>query len=223
MAIIRRLHIPLQRPEGIIPHLGAPHHWKEGRSAKCLIDSWWAANDIPPSIRRLLKQAPEWRDAVLVDAFAERCTDLEDGRPSHSQSDLLAIIGLRDKIGILSIEAKVDEGFDKTVAEWIGDGSQGKAIRLAKLSSMLGISSECIPGLRYQLFHRTAAAVLEAKRYRTDRAAMIVQSWCPQRSSFADYLAFCRALKVSEPEANELTTQLDVDGVQLRLGWSAEA
>lgn len=223
MATIRRLHVPLLAPEGIIPHLGAPHHWKEGRSAKCLIDSWWGANDIPPSIRRMLDGAPEWRDAVLIDAFAERCTDLEDGRPSHSQSDLLAIVALASGIGVLSIEAKVDEGFDKMVGQWIGDGSAGKAVRLAKLTALLDIEDQAIEGLRYQLLHRTAAAVLEAKRYRTNQAAMIVQSWCSVRSSFGDYLAFCRALGGLEPEPNRLTASINVGGVRLRLGWSAEA
>ena len=223
MAAIRRLHVPLLAPEGIIPHLGALHHWKEGRSAKCLIDSWWASNDIPASIRRMLDEAPEWRDVALIDAFAERCTDLEDGRPSRSQSDLLAIVGLARRIGVLSIEAKVDEGFDKTVGEWIGDGSQGKAIRLAKLMALLGISASSVERLRYQLLHRTAAAVLEARRYRANQAAMIVQSWCPGRSSFGDYLAFCCALGLPEPAANQLTAPVSVGEVQLRLGWSAEA
>ncbi len=221
-AAIRRLHVPLLTPEGIIPHLGAPHHWKEGRSAKCLIDSWWKENDIPVSIRRMLDDVPEWRNAALVDAFAERCTSLDDGRPSHSQSDLLAIVGLTAGIAVLSIEAKVDEGFDKTVGQWIGNGSEGKAIRLAKLAALLGIQAQGIEGLRYQLLHRTAAALLEANRYRTHQAAMIVQSWCPDRSSFGDYLAFCAALGILEPKANELTGPISLGGVQLRLGWSAE-
>lgn len=171
----------------------------------------------------MLDGAPEWRDAVLIDAFAERCTDLEDGRPSHSQSDLLAIVALASGIGVLSIEAKVDEGFDKMVGQWIGDGSAGKAVRLAKLTALLDIEDQAIEGLRYQLLHRTAAAVLEAKRYRTNQAAMIVQSWCSVRSSFGDYLAFCRALGGLEPEPNRLTASINVGGVRLRLGWSAEA
>lgn len=117
MSKIRRLNAPLKKPEDVIPHLGAPHHWKEGRSAKCLVDQWWSANDLPVRIREILNQTPEWRDAEMIDAFVERCTSLEDGRPSHSQSDLLAVMGLGDGLGILSIEAKVDEGFDRTVAE----------------------------------------------------------------------------------------------------------
>lgn len=223
MATIRRLHVPLRVPADVIPHLGAKHHWKDDRSAKCLIDCWWAANDIPASIRRMLDEAPEWRDAILIDAFAERCTDLKDGRPSHSQSDLLGVIGLPTKIAVLSIEAKVDEGFDKTVGQWIVDGSAGKATRLARLTKLLGIPSQGVEALRYQLLHRTAAAVLEAKRYRTDQAAMIVQSWCPDMSSFGDYQAFCRTLGVPDPQANHLSASISLEGVQLRIGWSAEA
>lgn len=170
----------------------------------------------------MLDEVPEWRGAALIDAFAERRTDLEDGRPSHSQSDLLAIVALEIDIGVLSIEAKVDEGFDKTVGEWMGDGSQGKAVRLAKLTGLLGVPVSSASGLRYQLLHRTAAALLEARRYRASKAAMIVQSWCPSRSNFEDYLAFCWALGLSEPAANHLTAQIGVSGVQLRLGWSLE-
>ncbi|MBX9897247.1 MAG: hypothetical protein K2Y17_05000 [Qipengyuania sp.] len=223
MAVIRRLHVPLRAPEDVIPHLGAPHHWKQGRSAKHLIDSWWTANEIPASLKRLLDEAPEWRNAVLIDAFAERCTSLEDSRPSHSQSDLLAIVGVGNGIAVLSIEAKVDEGFDRTVGEWIGDGSKGKALRLARLRALLGIEDRIVSELRYQLLHRTAAAVLEAKRYRTNQAAMIVQSWCPERSSLDDYSAFCRVLGIAVTECNKLTDPISLGDVGLRLGWCAEA
>lgn len=123
MAAIRRIHVPLLSPESIKPHLGAEHHWKEGRSAKLLIDQWWAANDLPASIKGLLNQASEWRNAELVDAFAERKTSLDDGRPSHPQSDLIAIVGIENRLGILAIEAKVDEGFDKTIEQWLADDS----------------------------------------------------------------------------------------------------
>jgi len=137
VSVVRRIHVPLRRPEEIIIHLGAPHHWKEGRSAKSLIDQWWSANAIPPSILAILDQAPEWRGSELIDAYAERCTSLNDGRPSNSQSDLLAIVGTADSLGVLSIEAKVDEGFDKTVGDWlkVQDGSSRTALLLVRLGS----------------------------------------------------------------------------------------
>lgn len=220
---IHRLHVSLRAPEEVIPHLGAAHHWKAGRSAKSLIDQWWGANDIPERVRALLDQAPEWREAELIDAFAERCTDLADCRASASQSDLLAIAGLADGLGIIGIEAKVDEGFDKTVDAWRAQPSPGKAMRLSKLCSALGLNPEAIGGLRYQLFHRTVAAVLEAKRYRTRQAAMIVQSWSPHHDGFEDYRAFFAALGLPGLEPGVFSNALAIEGVLLRTGWSAEA
>lgn len=222
VAVIRRVHVPLQEPEDIIPHLGAPHHWREGRSAKCLIDQWWNANDFPSSVRSILEQTPEWRDAKLLDAFAERCTNLGDGRPSHSQSDLLAVVGLDSGIGILTIEAKVDEGFDKTIDEWLKVDSAGKRKRLEGLCARFGVNPREVGKYRYQLFHRVASALIEAKRYRASHAAMIVQSWCAQRSSFSDYVEFGRLIGFSDIRLDALTEPKTFDSVSLRIGWSSE-
>ena len=219
---IRRVNVPLLAPEAIIPYLGAPHHWREGRSAKSLIDQWWMANDLPGSVRRLLDQAPEWQNSELVDAFAERSTDLSDGRASHSQSDMFAIVGVGNKLGILIVEAKVDEGFDKLVDQWRADGSAGKQTRLAKLGNLLGLKSETVGGLRYQLLHRTASTIIEAKRYRASQAAMIVQSWSPSLHGHDDFLTFVDALGLAKVKPGELTGPKMVDGVSLRLGWSSE-
>ena len=220
--MIRRIHVPLNSPEDVIPYLGAPHHWKEGRSAKSLIDQWWLANDVPPKVRCLLDQANEWSSAELIDAFAERCTDLGDGRPTHSQSDLLCVLGLRTGVGILSIEAKVDEGFDKTVDEWRSDGSSGKARRLAGLCNCLGIADPDIGHLRYQLLHRTASALIEARRYRASNAMMVVQSWSDTADGFSDFVAFETALGVKPTRKGEISRAVNRGGVSLRLGWSAE-
>lgn len=170
----------------------------------------------------MLDQAPEWRDAKLLDAFAERCTNLGDGRPSHSQSDLLAVAALNSGIGILTIEAKVDEGFDKTIDEWLKVDSAGKRKRLEGLCARLGLNPKEVGQYRYQLFHRVASALIEAERYRSTHAAMMVQSWCPKKSSFDDYKAFCRLLGYRDTPVGALTEPKVFQGVALRLGWSAE-
>ena len=215
--------MPLRVPEDVIPHLGAAHHWKEGRSAKSLVDQWWATNDFPAPIRALLDQADEWRGAELVDAFVERCTSLADGRPSDSQSDLLAVVGLPDRLGVLSIEAKVDEGFDRTVSEWLARPSAGKEVRLTKLCALFGLDPASVGLLRYQLFHRTASAVIEARRYRATQAAMIVQSWSPRADGFDDYSRFCVAIGLGEPSLDQISPAISIGGVVLRLGWSANS
>lgn len=220
--MIRRLHVPLRAPEDVIPHLGAPYHWKEGRSAKSLVDQWWAANDIPRSVCALLDQSSIWRSAELIDAFVERRTDLRDSRPSPSQSDLLALVGLKDELGVVAIEAKVDEGFDITVDEWRARPSVGKDARLAKLCALFGLDQATVGTLRYQLLHRTASAVIEAKRYRAQQAAMIVQSWSARHDGYDDYARFLVALGVTNTEPGRFCGSVAVDGVALSVGWSAE-
>ena len=223
VAAVRRLHVPLRAAADAIPHLGAAHHWREGRSPKSLVDQWWTANALPLSVRNLLDQAQEWQTAELIDAYVERQTKLEDDRPSPSQSDLLAIVGIGDKLGVIVIEAKVDEGFDKTVSEWRAVDSKGKAQRLQKLCSLLGLDTASVAPLRYQLLHRTASAVLEARRYRAAIAAVIVQSWCPRSSGSEDFAAFLEALGITYPGAGQISAARQVGNVMLRFGWSAEA
>ena len=135
---------------------------------------------------------------------------------------MLAIVGIGDGLGIIAIEAKVDEGFDKTVEEWRRLDSAGKARRIVGLCALLDVKADSIGPIRYQLFHRVASALIEARRYRATQATMIVQSWCPDRTSFDDYVAFGRLLGFNKIRLDALTETKAFDGIGLRLGWSAE-
>jgi hypothetical protein len=143
---------------------------------------------------------PLFSTATLLDAFLERSVDLGDGeRPS--QTDLMAIVRLEDRLGILAIEAKVDEPFGPTVDKWLmeakGDGHV-RQTRLKILCGILGLDVERAGPIRYQLIHRSASAVIEAKRYCANDAAMLVQSFCPNRSWFDDYQVFVRVMGMNE-------------------------
>lgn len=219
-----RVHVPIKRPEDVIPHLGSPTHWQPGRSAKFVADTWFSANAIPPSVSAVLASDPVFSSAKLIDAFLERSVDLGDGeRPS--QTDLMAIVDLERGLGILAIEAKVDEPFGPTVDEWLGQAASGNEARLSRLKNlckMLGLEACDVGGLRYQLLHRSASAILEAKRYRTCEAAMVVQSFCQKRSWSDDYALFADAMGLGSAGPGTLTAAKTCDGVELRLGWVAE-
>lgn len=224
MAKLPRIHVPLLRPEDVIPHLGKPTHWKDGRSAKAVAESWFRANDLPAPVRAVLDQAEEYRGAELIDAWLERCVDLGDGqRPT--QTDLMAVLGIGPSDGgelaVLAVEAKVDESFGPTVAEWLVDASAAKRQRLAYLAGLFGLDPAACGPLRYQFLHRTASAVLEARRYRARRSVMLVQSFCPKASGFADYERFFEALGLPHLTSNMLSKPLAVAGVKLRIGWVA--
>jgi len=180
-----RIHVPLKRPEDVIPHLGSPSHWQPGRSAKLVADAWFSSNPMPASVASVLSTDPIFSRATVLDAFLERCVDIGDGgRPS--QTDLMAIVRLETTIGVLAVEAKVDEPFGPTVDEWLAQstvGGSGRQRRLTLLCALLGLDSDLVGKLRYQLIHRTASAIIEAGRYRV-RIPLIVGThstrwWAP--------------------------------------------
>lgn len=222
MAKLTRIAVPLLRPEDVKPHLGGPTHWKQGYSAKAVADSWFQANDVPPKVRSLLDQSPELRGAELIDAWLERCTDLCDKRGTATQTDLLAVLGVGDDLVIMAVEAKVAEGFDKPVSKWLGEGREGKADRLQGLCELLGFQRDNVGDLRYQLFHRTAAAILEARRYRANKAVLMVHSFCENATGLGDFTAFFERMGVHGCGKDALGGPVSVGGMSLWVGWTGD-
>lgn len=219
-----RIHLPIQRPAEVINHLGKPTHWQPGRSAKLAADTWFASQGIPTAVAAALASDPVFAGAQLLDAFLERGVELGDGeRPS--QTDVMAIVGIPSGIGVIAVEAKMDEPFGPTVSKWIEEGETDRAKRIARLAmlcGMLGLDPGTVGGLRYQLIHRTASALIEARRYRATEAAMVVHSFCPKRSWFDDFRAFADALGLAGAAPGGVTGQRSFDGVNLRLAWAAD-
>jgi len=165
-------------------------HWAIGRSARTLANAWEAADGLPPEIHNALAAIhPEPR---LLLAIPEHKTPLPGGR-RESQSDIFALIGSDNGLIAATIEGKVDEPFGPRVADWNPDGSPGKRERFDYLCRILGINS-CPPDLHYQLLHRTASALIEAERYGTPHAAMVVHSFSPDRRWFDAYAKFVEVL-----------------------------
>lgn len=218
-AKLPRIAVPLLKPQDVIPHLGRPTHWKQGRSAKAVADSWFAANDLPPRVRAVLEQAPEFRGAELIDAWLERSTDLGDGRGTPSQTDLLAVLGVGDELAVMGVEAKVTESLGPLVTDWLGKGGVGKEDRLQRLCDLLGFDRREVGDLRYQLFHRTAAAILEARRYRAGKAIMLVHSFCGEATGLADYAAFSERMGTNGAGRDRMAGPVRVGELQLWTGW----
>ena len=222
MPKLTRIAVPLLNPEDVIPHLGKPTHWKQGRSAKAVADSWFQANNIPPRVRAVLDQSPELKGVELIDAWLERCTDLGDRRGSATQTDLLAILGIGDELAVMAVEAKVTESFGPLVSEWIGEGGEGKEDRLQRLCDLLGFDRNEVGDLRYQLFHRTAAAILEARRYRAKNAVLMVHSFCEDATGLPDFIRFYERMGVQGCARDALSQPVQVSGTRLWIGWTGD-
>ena len=160
----------------------------------------------------VLHQAEEFLGMELIDGFFEKETDLRSrGRPS--QTDLLALTGDGEGFTVLGVEGKVDEPFGPLISEWLTDASANKRARLSVLQQTLGLADHNVSNLRYQLLHRTAAAIYEAQRYKVRRALMLVHSFSEGHSWFDDFRVFADAIGTPVSGTNELSAEVEVEGV----------
>ncbi len=141
------------------------------------------------------------------------------GGTRDSQNDLFALVTCAGQTVSMTVEGKVDERFGPTVAKWLTNPTKGKSVRLAFLQKLLGLP-ENLPGdVYYQLLHRTASAVIEAGRFKTDAAAMIVHSFSPERMWFDAYAHFLELLGIPETSGEMASIRLP-NGLPLYLGWA---
>jgi hypothetical protein len=195
--------------------LGDPdRHWRAGYSARALAERWTGAPGLPPEVAGLLDPP-----TALLYAIPEYRVPLP-GRGADSQCDLLAVLRTGGRLGVVAVEGKVDEPFGPTIGDWLGGGGPNRRDRLTGLCALLGCPDDPPPGLRCQLFHRAAAAVIEARRIGAAVAAAIVHSFSAAHRWLGDFEAFSAHLG----QAATLGTAADrrlAGGLTLRLGWAS--
>ncbi len=69
-----------------------------------------------------------------------------------------------------------------------------------------------------KLLHRTASALIEARRFHARAAVLLIHSFSPSGMWYADYAAFAALLGV-DGAPGALVDAGDRDGVRLFLGW----
>lgn len=209
-----KILIPTGGAEDWMRFLADPEkQWKKGYSAMAAALSWEAAQDIPIEIKSILGE-----NAELLLAIPEHKVSLPGGS-RQSQCDVFALVRRADTTCAVSVEAKVSEPFGPTIGEWLQGASAGKVARLTFICERLGLSYPPPSELRYQLFHRTAAALVEADRFKTDSAAMIVQSFSQEHRWFADFDAFCALFGKAAGRNEPINIDLP-DKRPLIIGWA---
>ena len=168
-------------------------HWKRGASAMELAVSWELASKtsrgLPQAVAGILDQHPRTAGAELLFAVPEHRVALPGGSRA-SQTDLWAVLKVSDGWASLAVEGKAGEAFGPTIGDWLEDASDGKIARLDALCDTLGIEAQATHQLRYQLFHRSASAVLEACRIGAHAAVVIVQNFKAETASWSDFEGF---------------------------------
>jgi hypothetical protein len=203
------------------------HHWKAGYSAMELARTWHSAGGFPPAVARVV-QAEPFGGLTLDHAIAECRTPVPGGR-RPSQTDLM--VQARDAAGrlvVVAVEGKVNEPFGPFVAAWIrsvdtSDSPTDKPERLRCLCDALSLAVDdpSTGRLRYQLLHRTWAALAHAKRVGAPVAVLLVHSFAtaPDRDNRAAFHAFLRAMGQDEFTTGKLLPVGSRLGVELWAAW----
>jgi hypothetical protein len=212
--ILSKFYIPTSGPQSWQALLADPlKHWRIGYSARTLAHCWEAADGLPPEIAALFGL-----DTELLIAMPEHKVSLRDaGR--ESQTDVFALIKSNHRTIAVAVEGKVNESFGPIIRDWYMDLSPRKQQRLAFLCDLIGVKCPPPDNLHYQLFHRTASAILEAERFKTDDAAMIVHSFSLENKWFDAYAAFLSLFGLAA-QPGQLVSKRLPDGRTLHFGWA---
>jgi hypothetical protein len=216
-----RIYIPSSGAEDWKQFLAEPdRQWKTGYSARSLAHCWEAAPGLPPEIAALFANTGDFgAPPELLIALPEHKVPLPGGR-TESQNDVFALVRCSDKTIATTIEGKVSESFGQTLAAWNRAASRGKTARLEYLSALLGVAHPPPQHLYYQLIHRAASAIIEAERFKTDAAAMIVHSFSAEKAWHAEYAAFV-ALLGGVPVDGALTRIALPSGMPFYTAWAS--
>jgi hypothetical protein len=191
--------------------------WRTGFSAKTLAHCWEAGNGLPTEIASILR--PLGADLELLLALPEYKVALPGTARGESQNDVFALVRAGGKTFAVMVEGKVSEPFGETLGDWLQNASDGKRDRLAFMSKLLGLTLPLPNDIRYQLLHRTASAVIEAQRFNTEAAVMLVHSFSSDRKWFGDFVRFASLFGVSLTTPNELFPLRANAKPPLYVGW----
>lgn len=213
--------------------LGKDRQWKDGRSAKELARAWFGSEDsttpaIPAVLRDLLTSHPRFSDLDTFRAIPEHKVPLDDFEGNTRNTDMLIIADAPSHRTVISIEAKADEPFERTIAERVAAAEKtllkspgSKALpRIRQLSrAILGREPNEAGGLRYQLLHAAAAALIEAKAAGADEAIMLIHEFrsdgCRPRNlerNASDLAAFVAVLAPDTSRDGALAGPMSVPG-----------
>ncbi len=212
------VYIPASSADQWAQFLAEPaKQWRTGYSARTLAYCWQESDGFPAEVRAVLSAHQDFAGIELLLAFPEHQVHLPGGsRPS--QNDIWVLARADDGMVSIAVEGKVAEPFGPTLTEWLAGASVGKAARLAFLRSVLGLPDQLPGTVRYQLLHRSASAIIEAKRFGAAHALMLVHSFSQTHQWFDDYAAFAAIFGV-EAAMNRIVSVGERDGIQLHLAW----
>ena len=211
------------------PIVGAKN-WRPGKSAFELAHSWQCSDDFPPAVRRMLNSAcPDKFEGLAINLRMVEWPVRLDSDDGPSMNDLM-IWGenANDQRIVIAVEGKAAEYFGPTIKEWIKKPKNptNRINRLDCLNRELCTGFCRDDEIRYQLLHRTASAILEARFVGAVAALVLIHSFAKSDRNWADYCTFleCALPKAQTPKRGEFQRCRDdfAQGLELYFAWVDE-
>lgn len=210
--------VPASSPDDWKQFLADPEkHWKTGYSARSMAYCWQEAYGIPKDVHSVLTQSSELAGLEAIFVIPEHKVPLPGGH-RESQNDAWVLAQCEGGLVSIAVEGKVSEPFGDLVGDWFSNPSKGKETRLKFLCEKLGISFPPPDNVRYQLFHRTVSAILEAERFGAKHAVMVVHTFSRTNEWLKDYQDFVALMGLHGGVDELLSTKLP-SGMNLHLAW----
>lgn len=215
---MKNIYIPCTDASDWKPLLAQPErHWRSGYSAKTLAHSWSDADGFPVEVRDALRTSDNFRDIELLLAIPEHKVSLPGGQTA-SQNDIWVLASAGGDLVSIAVEGKVSESFDKPVNEWMRPATSGKRARLQFLCAELEIQEYRVGNIPYQLLHRCASSLIEARRYSATHAVILVHSFSSALEHFDDFRSFV-ALYDCVAIPNRVASTVMKDGTSMHFVW----
>jgi hypothetical protein len=219
-----RIYVPARGTEDWQALLADPEkHWRPGYSAHALATTWQKAQGFPKAVRAAFAGSGRlFEEMEPLLAIPGLKTPLPPARGRSTQTDLFVLARTRRVLAAIAVGGKVAEPFGQTVRDWLGPNpSDGKRERLNFLCQLLQLPPNKAQECRYELLHRTAAALIEAERFMAQHAVMLVHSFSPDHEGFAEFAEFAKLLG-AQARIGDLASTTPRDGILLHLGWVAD-
>ncbi|MFN4199211.1 MAG: DUF6946 family protein [Flavobacterium sp.] len=220
----KKIYIPTENADSWISFLASKDkQWKSGFSAMETALSWETAKGkMPKEIEQLFLEDSNFEDLELILALPEYKVDIPGGS-SASQNDVLAIFRTKNALSVMTIEGKAKEDFDKKIINWKESRSdRGVQERLGFLIEKIGITTNEIDHLRYQLFHRLASAIIMAEKFHAKNAIMVIQSFEDdnKKNHFEDFQQFLACYNINSVEKSNLyKLNTGFENIAVYAGW----
>jgi len=208
--------VPSTGAESWRPLLQSEGHWRKGGSARSLAHAWSDSAGFPKEVQRALDESDVLAGTRMLVGIPAHQVQLP-GSGAAAHTDLWVLGRSPSALVSIAVDGMVSASFGPTVNEWRETTTDEGRARVDGLLQLLRIDS--VPGTTpYQLLHRAASAVLEARRFTAKHAVMLVHSFDEDDAWFDDFGAFASIFN-AEPRKYGFARSANHADPTLHLGW----